>query len=48
VIIISLAAALAVATAILFAVRLGSSGWGASVRLFRDDNEHPDWELLAQ
>lgn len=48
VIIISLAATLAVATAILFAVRLGSSGWGAIVRLFRDDNEHPDWELLAQ
>ena len=46
--IISLAATLAVITAIVFAARLGGSGWGALVRLFRDDNEHPHWELLAQ
>jgi hypothetical protein len=48
VIFISLAATLAVVTAILFAVRLSSSGWGALMRLFRDDNDHPHWELLAQ
>jgi hypothetical protein len=47
-IIISLAATLAVVTAILFAVRISSSGWGALARLFRNEKDHPHWELLAQ
>lgn len=48
VIIISLAATLAVVTAILLAVRMSGSGWGALTRLFRDEDDHPHWELLAQ
>ena len=48
VIILVLAATLAVVTAILFAVRISSSGWGSLTRLFRDDDDHPHWELLAQ
>ncbi|HYI14501.1 MAG TPA: hypothetical protein VEX37_03850 [Thermomicrobiales bacterium] len=48
VVILSLAATLAVVTAILFAVRVSSSGWGSLARLFRDDDDHPHWELLAQ
>ena len=48
VIIISLAATLAVVTAILFAVRMSSSGWGSLARLFRNQDDHPHWELLAQ
>ncbi|HEX5165158.1 MAG TPA: hypothetical protein VFV93_07180 [Thermomicrobiales bacterium] len=48
VVIISLAATLAVVTAILVAARMSSSSWGALMRLFRDDNDHPHWELLAQ
>jgi len=45
---ISLAATLAVVTAILFAVRMSSSGWGTLTRLFRSEDDHPHWELLAQ
>ena len=48
VVIISLAATLAVITAILVAVRMTSSGWGSLARLFRDDDDHPHWELFAQ
>jgi hypothetical protein len=48
VIIISLAATLAVVTAILFAIRMSGTGWGSLVRLFRNQNDHPHWELLAQ
>ena len=48
VVIISLAATLAVVTAVVFAVRMSSSGWGTLARLFRNEDDHPHWELLAQ
>ena len=48
VVILSLAATLAVVTAILFAVRISGSGWGSLARLFRNEEKHPHWELLAQ
>lgn len=48
VVIISLAATLAVVTAVVFAVRVSSSGWGTLARLFRNEDDHPHWELLAQ
>ena len=48
VVIISLAATLAVVTAIVFAVRMSSSGWGTLTRLLRGEDDHPHWELLAQ
>lgn len=47
-VIVVLAATLAVLTAVLFAVRMSSAGWGTLARLFRDEEEHPHWELLAQ
>ena len=48
VVIIGLAATLAVITAVVFAARISSTGWGSLSRLFRNDVKHPDWELLAQ
>ncbi|MEX1157721.1 MAG: hypothetical protein WEC79_02190 [Thermomicrobiales bacterium] len=48
IIIISLAAALAVVTAVVFAGRISSSGWGTISRLLRSEDDHPHWELLAQ
>ncbi len=48
VVILSLAATLAVVTAILFALRVSSTGWGSLARLFHNDDDHPHWELLAQ
>lgn len=48
VIILILAATLAVVTAVLFVVRASSAGWGSLARIFRSEDAHPDWELLAQ
>lgn len=48
VVILILAATLAVVTAILFMVRASSAGWGTLARLFRSEEDHPHWELLAQ
>jgi hypothetical protein len=48
VVILVLAATLAVVTTILFMVRASSAGWGSLTRVFRSEDDHPHWELLAQ
>ena len=48
VLIISLAAAITIVTAVLFTLRFGETCWGAIVRAFRHEEDHPHWEWLAQ
>gem|GEM_PF-4511760 len=48
VIVVILAATLAVMTVAVVAVRMSSAGWGTLTRVFRSEDAHPHWELLAQ
>jgi hypothetical protein len=48
VVIISLAATIAVVSAIVLVQRGSGAGWTALLHVFRGQEDHPHWELLAQ
>lgn len=48
IVIVCLAAAVAVTTALLLLLRVSHGGWDGVSRFFRNQMDHPDWELLAQ